>query len=64
MWKLTLMQKRKSEYSDYMNEQKIEFFSEDLFELAITVERLINHTEVETEFKIERVKEGEGNEHH
>ena len=64
MWKLTIIQKRKSEYSDFMNEEKIVFVSSELSELTMLVERMAHlETAVETTYKIEKVKkEGEGDE--
>lgn len=60
MWKLTVVQKRKSESSDYMFEEAIEFISEELSELTNIIERLANACGVrETTYKIEKMKVGE-----
>jgi hypothetical protein len=64
MWKLTIIQKRKSEFSDFMNEEKIVFESSELSELTMLIERMA-HLEnvVTTTYKIEKVnKAGEGDE--
>lgn len=64
MWKLTITQKKKSEFSDYMTTDNVEFVSDDINELTMLVIRLSGHENaVETAYKIERVaKEGEENE--
>lgn len=60
MWKLTVEQKRKSENSEYLFTEAIEFTSEDLSEITVLIERLAHMGEVkETYYKIERVKECE-----
>lgn len=60
MWKLTVIQKRKSESSDYMFEEAIEFISEELSELTNIIERLANASGArETTYKIEKMKVGE-----
>ena len=63
MWKLTIIQKRKSEYSDFKDTHKTEFVSETSVELlAITSALMDCHTIDETKYSIEKVQEGEGNE--
>lgn len=64
MWKLTIVQKRKSEFLEYMNEHSIQFVSNDLHEIIGIVELLMAiETDFETSFKIDKVvKEGESNE--
>ena len=64
MWKLTITQKKKSEFSVYMNTDNVEFISDDINELTMLVIRLTAHENaVETAYKIERVaKEGGENE--
>lgn len=61
MWKLTITQKRKSEYSDYMTESKIVFVNENLRELTFLLERMAeSEPDVETSYEIEwEEKEGE-----
>lgn len=61
MWKLTITQKRKSEYSDYTSTDHVELFSKSLHELVNLVDMMMNLVDeaIETTFKIESVKEGE-----
>lgn len=62
MWKLTITQKRKSEYSDNMIEESVRFYSDDIYELVGLVLNMgENDGVVETAYKIESVKEGEQN---
>jgi len=61
MWKLTITQKRKTEYSDYKMEYDVVFYSDSIYELGITVARLAEHEEAdETVYKIEKVGEKDG----
>lgn len=61
LWKLTITQKRKSDYSDYMVESTTEFLSDSVYELGITIGRLSEHEEAhETSYKIEKVGENDG----
>ena len=63
MWKLTVIQKRKSETSDFIYEETVELISKDLDELTAIIERLAGMCGVrETSYKIERMKVGESNE--
>ena len=64
MWKLTITQKRKSEFSENMITENVEFVGNDINELTMLVVRLAEHENaVETAYKIERVaKEGGENE--
>lgn len=58
MWKLTITQKRKSEYSDNMITESVEFTNDDINELTMLVVRLTGiETAVETAYKIEKVGE-------
>jgi hypothetical protein len=58
MWKLTITQKRKSEFSDCKLEHEVVFYSDSIYELGITAGRLSEHEEVdETVYKIEKVGE-------
>ena len=59
MWKLTITQKRKSEYSKYPDKDYIEFFSESIHELVEVANKIANlNTEaIETLYKIENVEE-------
>lgn len=62
MWKLTISQKRKSEYSEYASINSVELFSDDIHELVEVVDKLtcLDTEAIETNFKIELVtKEGE-----
>lgn len=58
MWKLTIEQKRKSEYVEGTIPERLIVFSEELCELTMLVER-ITHCAVdcETTYKLERVGE-------
>jgi hypothetical protein len=64
MWKLTIKQKRKSEYTDNMITEYVEFTSNNVNELTVLVARLTAlKTAVETEYKLEMIeKEGVANE--
>ena len=56
MWKLIITQKRKSEYSEYMNTDSCEFISDDINELTMLVVRMAGFkTAIETAYKIEKV---------
>lgn len=56
MWKLTITQKRKSEHSEYMVTESVEFTSGDINELTMLVVRLsLYETAIETTYKIEKV---------
>ena len=58
MWKLTITQKRKSEFSDCTLEHEVVFYSDSINELGITVGRLSEHEEVdETVYRIDKVGE-------
>lgn len=61
MWKLTIAQKRKSEYSDYVSNYQVQLFSESLHELVDLVDKMTNLVDeaIETTYKIESAKEGE-----
>lgn len=61
MWKLTISQSRKSEYSEYENEHSIEYENESLSVLTSLIEDLeFSNTEAKTWYKLERIeKEGE-----
>lgn len=61
MWKLTITQKRKSDYSEGMIDYSVEFFSAELSELTMLIERITHcNSECETEYKLERVFERMG----
>lgn len=61
MWKLTIKQDRKSDSSDYTFKEEVTFFSDDLSELTMLIERMAHCKEAcETTYKIEKV--GENNE--
>lgn len=56
MWKLTITQKRKSEFSEYMVTESVEFTSGDINELTMLVIRITaTQTTAETIYKIEKV---------
>lgn len=60
MWKLTIIQKRKSEYSDSMMDEIVEFVGNNLEEICELIEKLGKHEgDRETTYIIERVEEGE-----
>ena len=53
MWKLAITQKRKSEYSDHLMTEAVEFVSDDINELTILIDRLTAlETAVETAYMI------------
>ena len=59
MWKLTITQRKKSEYSGFDYDHHTEFKSSNILELSMLVDRMAEcETECETSYKIERV-EGE-----
>lgn len=64
MWKLTIKQKRKSEYTNNMISECVEFTSNNVNELISLVARLTAlESAVETEYKLEMIeKEGVANE--
>lgn len=64
MWKLTIKQKRKSEYTNNMISECVEFTSNNVNELTVLVARLTAlESAVETEYKLEMIeKEGVANE--
>lgn len=56
MWKLTITQKKESEYLDSVITDSVEFTSDDINELTMLVVRLIEHgNALETSYKIESV---------
>ncbi len=56
MWKLTITQKRKSEFSEYMVTESIEFVSENITRLISLIETIyVYETDIETTYKIEKV---------
>lgn len=62
MWKLTITQKRKSEFSNGFLSETVEFAHKDITRLTSLIDTFDICEEVfETEYKIERVKEGEEN---
>ena len=58
MWKLTIEQKRKAQYSDGFITDRVEFVGKDIEELALMVVRLQKINAIETTYKFEKV-EGE-----
>lgn len=55
MWKLTITQKRKSEFSENMLTESVEFISNDINELTMLIVRITAYeTAVETIYKIEK----------
>lgn len=55
MWKLTITQKRKSEFSESILSESVEFISEDINELTMLIVRITAYeTAVETIYKIEK----------
>ena len=62
MWKLTITQKRKSEYSDYTTTEHIELVSTNFHELVETVDKLtcLDDEAIETTYKIERQVKNNG----
>ena len=58
MWKLTITQKRKSEYTDGMLTETVVFESANINELTILVARLTAlKTAIETAYKLEPIGE-------
>lgn len=58
MWKLTIEQERKSEYTNGMFTEKITVKSNDLSELTMLIERLTHcESDCETTYKIEKAGE-------
>ena len=58
MWKLTITQKRKSEYTDGTINETVEFFHRNLGSLTSLVDNLNNYSSgIETTYKIEKVVE-------
>ncbi len=56
MWKLTITQKRKSEFSEYMVTESIEFVSTNITRLTRLIETIsVYETDIETTYKIEKV---------
>ena len=56
MYKLIITQQRKSEYTDGMINESIEFTGDDINELSMLIVRLSKHVNnVATSYKIERV---------
>ena len=56
MWKLTIKQKRKSEYSNNMITESVEFVSKDITYLTSMIDRLSDAgTDVETAYEIKKV---------
>ena len=57
MWQLSITQKRKSEFSEAMITQSVEFISPSIGKLTRLVENISSYgTAVETSFKIEKMK--------
>lgn len=62
MWELTIVQKRKSEYSDAILPETTKFTSEHLCELLSAVHVLSDiQGAVTTEYTIKKVEKGESN---
>ena len=58
MWKLTITQKRKSEYTDGTINETVEFFHRNIGSLTSLVDNLNNYSNgIETTYKIEKVVE-------
>ena len=58
MWKLTITQKRKSEYTDGTISESVEFYHKNISPLASLIGNLNNHVnDIETAYKIEKVGE-------
>ena len=56
MWKLTVEQKRKSEFVEGTIPERLVVFSEELSELTMLVERITHcMVDCETSFKLEKV---------
>jgi hypothetical protein len=63
MWRLTIIQKRKSEYSNGMFEEKVEFVGDDIHYITSIVDKFSKlETVSETAYKIERIEKEEGEE--
>ncbi len=60
MWRLTIIQQRKSEYSNGMFEEKVEFVGTNLDEMCEIIVFLAKREGgKETIYRIEKVEEGE-----
>ena len=58
MWKMTITQKRKSEYTDGTISESVEFFHRNIGSLTSLVDNLNNFSNgIETTYKIEKVGE-------
>ena len=58
MWKMTITQKRKSEYTDGTISESVEFFHRNIGSLTSLVDNLNNFSNgIETTYKIEKVVE-------
>lgn len=56
MWKLTITQKRKSEFTGNIVTENTEFIGKDINELTMLIVRLTKLSEgIETSYKLERV---------
>ena len=56
MWKLIITQKRKSEYTEGMISESIEFTGSDINELSMLIVRLSKHENgTDTTYKLEKV---------
>lgn len=58
MWKLTVTQKRKSDFSDSIVSENVEFFGKDINELTMLIVRLSKLScNIETSYKLEKESE-------
>lgn len=58
MWKLTITQKRKSEYTDGTISESVEFYHKNISPLTSLIGNLNNHANgIETTYKLERTCE-------
>ena len=56
MWKLTITQKVKSNFTDMDIDNTLEFIGNDIGELTVIIDRLSKHSgEINTSYKLEKV---------
>ena len=58
MWRLTITQKRKSEYSDHLVSESVFFENKDLYALVAIVTGVQESSVLETEYTIRNIEEG------
>ena len=60
MWKLTIIQKKKSNYGNYTNSQEIELKNENIQNLLLLIDKIRDcEGDIVTEYSVERIREKE-----